>query len=254
MTPTHVDDWDQHWKQFGEAAEIGPSPRYRRRLIFEALVVDRDDLGVEMLEVGSGIGEFAQEFLERYPNAQFLGLELSHTGVRVASRRVPVARFVQQDLLAPAPEDQRMPFLATHAVCSEVLEHLEDPVPLLTNAAWWMAPDCRLVITVPGGPMNAFYKHIGHRRHYSPGELAEVVASAGFRVEAAYGAGFPFFNLFRLLITARGEKLVGDVSGKPSLLVRVGMAVFELLFHCNANVWGWQTVVIARPDGESGDK
>jgi hypothetical protein len=23
--------------------------------------------------------------------------------------------------------------------------------------------------------------------------------------------------------------------------------VFELLFHFNANVWGWQTVVIARP-------
>lgn len=252
MTPVQVDDWDQHWQQFGAAAEMGPSPRYRRRLIFEALGVDGADPGVAMLEIGSGTGEFAQEFLGRYPNACFLGLELSATGVRMASQRVPGARFVQQDLLDPAPESERMPFAATHAVCSEVLEHLEDPGRLLRHAAWWMAPECRLVITVPGGPMNAFYRHIGHRRHYSPKELAALVEGAGFHVEAAYGAGFPFFNLFRMLITARGEKLVGDVSGKPGLVVRVGMALFEVLFRCNVNLWGWQTVVIARP-GNSGN-
>lgn len=248
-----VDDWDHHWQRFGEASELGPTPRYRRGLIFDALAVSAADTSVAMLELGSGTGEFAEDFLARYPKARFLGLELSQTGVEVASRRVPAARFTQQNLLEPAPESERTPFAATHAVCSEVLEHLDDPTRLLRNAAWWMAPGCRLVITVPGGPMNVFYRHIGHRRHYSPRDMAGLVERAGFRVEAAYGAGFPFFNAFRMLLTARGDALLSDISGKPTLLVRTGTWIFDRLFPFNLKHRGWQTVVIARlggvPDG-----
>jgi 2-polyprenyl-3-methyl-5-hydroxy-6-metoxy-1,4-benzoquinol methylase len=36
-------------------------------------------------------------------------------------------------------------------VCSEVLEHVDRPRELLANAAAYLAPGCRLVVTVPGG-------------------------------------------------------------------------------------------------------
>ena len=75
--------------------------------------------------------------------------------------------------------------------------------------------------------MNALYRHIGHRRHYSPQELRQLLESAGFRVESVYGAGFPFFNLFRVFLTIRGEKLVKDISGLPSSLVRFGMSTLN---------------------------
>jgi hypothetical protein len=115
-----------------------------------------------------------------------------------------------------------------------------------------LAPGCKLVVTVPGGPMNAFYKHIGHRRHYSPKEIGEVLQQAGYRVEELYGAGFPFFNLFRRFIGWRGEKLIKAVSGEPSLTVRFGMMVFDLLFRLNLMRWGWQTLAVARYPGDEG--
>ena len=74
-----------------------------------------------------------------------------------------------RDLLRDPAPDAEWAGWATHAVCSEVLEHVDEPVVLLRNARSWLAPGCRLVVTVPGGPMSAFDRHIGHRRHFSPG-------------------------------------------------------------------------------------
>ena len=247
MRQAICDDWDRHWTDINQASEMGPTTRWRSRIVLELLGVSRDDEAVRMLEIGSGRGEFAEKFVGTYPSAAFLGVELSATGVELASRRVRGAQFVQRDLLAPAREDQAAGFHATHALCSEVLEHVDNPALLLRHAAEYMAPGCRVTVTLPGGPWNAFYRHLGHRRHYTPGELQKLLESCGFEVETCGGVGFPFFNLYRLLLTARGEKLIGDVSGPPGLIVRLGSAVFDRLFHLNfGRRWGWQTVAVAR--------
>jgi len=215
---------------------------------------DRRDGPVRMLEIGSGAGQFAAEFLADAPHAQFLGLELSRTGVDLASRRVPAARFLQRDLLAPIGAGSSLPdgldFRATHALCSDVLEHLDDPGLLLRHAAAYMAPGCSLVATVPGGWFSAFYSHIGHRRHYTPGQLGGLLESAGFAVQRAYAAGFPFFNLYRMLVTLRGPELIAQAARGPSLAMRVSGAIFDALFRLNLmHPWGWQTVAVARYRG-----
>jgi len=241
-----ADNWDQHWQQFGAVAELGPTPKYRRRLIWKLLGIDGQGESVRMLEIGSGTGEFAAQFCARYPQSKFLGLELSQIGVEIATRRVSLAEFRQRDLLAPVGTMDIVDFRATHALCSEVLEHLEEPLKLLRNATAYMQPGCKLIATVPGGPMNAFYRHIGHRRHYNPDELKQLLERAGFQVERGYAAGFPFFNLFRIFLTLRGEKLINSVTGPPSAPVRFAMVLFDFLFRFNLMRWGWQTVAIAR--------
>ena len=246
-----VDDWDRHWQDFSAAAELSPATRYRRRLALR-LLLDRDMHAppVRMLEIGSGAGQFAEEFLAQAPRAQFLGLELSRTGVRMASRRVPAARFIERDLLAPATPDNDLDFRATHALCSDVLEHLEDPGLLLRHAAAYMAPGCKLVVTVPGGWYSAFYSHIGHRRHYTQAQLSELIESSGFTVERGYAAGFPFFNLYRMLVTLRGRELIAAAARAPSRIMRISGAIFDALFRVNLmHPWGWQTVAVARYRG-----
>ena len=107
-------------------------------------------------------------------------------------------------------------FHATHAVCSEVLEHLDEPVKLLKNARRYMGPGCKLAVTVPGGKSNAFGLYIGHRKDYTWQDPKGVLTDAGFDVSLATGIGWPFFfNLYRML-TARDAKLKQDVIGKPS--------------------------------------
>jgi trans-aconitate methyltransferase len=239
-----ADNWDQHWREFTSSAELGPAHEYRRRLILRLLDFPDSDASASMLEIGSGTGEFAESFRKLYPRAGFVGLDLSHAGVEIAARRVPTARFIQRNLLLPS--DHLPHPVASYAVCSEVLEHVDDPVLLLRNATAYMAPGCKLVVTVPGGPQSAFDRHIGHRKHYTPSELKSVLEAAGFSVEAALGAGFPFFNFYRATIILRGSKLRDDISGSPSRVVRIGMAIFGVLLRLNLMKWGWQTVAVGR--------
>jgi SAM-dependent methyltransferase len=257
MSSEH-DNWDRHWQDYAESAETNPAQKWRRQIILSLLRLDRFADGVRLLDIGSGQGDFAAYVHARFANAEILGLELSESGVRMAARKVPSARFVQCDLLAgrvPSDGDRNW---ATHAVCSEVLEHVDEPRRLLENARAYMAPGCALIVTVPGGPMSAFDKHIGHRKHYRPEELRQLLRDAGYEVQVAAGAGFPFFNLYRCVVILRGEKLVQDVSaaqGRPaSLAARAAMATFNPLFRLNFNSGraGWQILASARvPDASS---
>jgi trans-aconitate methyltransferase len=248
---TSADDWDQHWLDFSAVSESAPATKYRSHLAFQLLDVDASDPTVRMLEIGSGTGKFAEDFCARYPQSKFLGIELSRMGVEMSVRRVPSAQFIKRDLRLPSEPGQVFDFQATHALCSEVLEHVDEPDVLLRNAMAYMGPNCRLVVTVPGGRRNKFDEYIGHRRHYAPEELKKLLEKAGFQVERVYGAGFPFFNLYRLLTTLRGERLIQEVSGSPSSIVRIGTLVFDVLFRFNLlHKWGWQTLAVAhRPGG-----
>ena len=166
---------------------------------------------------------------------------------------MPGAQVRVCDLLtAPQPAAGEVGW-ATHAVCSEVLEHVDEPVRLLRNARAWLAPGCRLVVTVPGGPMSAFDRHIGHRRHFSPGELGRVLVEAGFETQLLAGAGFPFFNLYRGLVIARGERLVDDAAVESrdtpqARVIAAAMLAFKPLLAVSLprSPLGWQTVAVAR--------
>jgi SAM-dependent methyltransferase len=239
------DNWDRHWDDYASSAERNPAQRYRRKLILRSLGLDRAASPLRVLDIGSGQGDFAAEALAACPDAQVLGLELSASGVEIAARKVPAAEFLQCDLTQGSHPPPGRRAWATHAVCSEVLEHLDDPQCLLANAQAWMAPACKLIVTVPGGPMSAFDRHIGHRQHYRPEELRRLLERAGFRVDLASGAGYPFFDLYRRVVIARGSSLIADVSRKTSPAARAAMGVFDALFRLNVRSRGWQTFAIA---------
>jgi trans-aconitate methyltransferase len=247
-----ADNWDQHWLDFSVTSESAPATKYRQRLAFRLLDINANDPTVRMLEIGSATGKFAEDFCSRYRQSKFLGIDLSRMGVEMSARRVPSAQFIRRNLLLPSEPGQVFDFQATHALCSEVLEHVDEPYVLLRNAMAYMGPNCKLVVTVPGGHRNKFDEYIGHRRHYTTDELKKLLENVGFEVERVYAAGFPFFNLYRALTTLRGEKLIREVSGPPSSLVRIGTLVFDVLFRINLlHKWGWQTTAVARYPGRS---
>lgn len=244
----HADDWDSHWAAYADSAQNNPAQRYRRKLVLDSLSISS---GARVLDIGSGSGDLIAELNRVHPQAQYLGVELSQTGVEVAARKVPSAAFVRQDLLSPStvPDDYRS--WATHVVCSEVLEHVDEPARLLRNALAFVAPGARVVITVPGGPMSAFDRAIGHRRHYKRRDLERLLAEVGLTVLRVSGAGFPFFNLYRFVVVARGRRLVGDVAQGPdgvpaSGLARLVMSAFGILFKLNADRsrFGYQMVAV----------
>ena len=184
----------------------------------------------------------------RWPLTEAIGIELSDAGCKIARRKVPDATFLQRDLVEEAKVPAHFRNWATHAVCSEVLEHVDRPDQLIRHATAYLAPGCRLVVTVPGGPMSAFDRHIGHRRHYTKQALRALLDEAGLEVEWIAAAGFPFHNLYRLAVMVRGRRLIGDASGRSSRLMGWISRLFHLAFCMNLRTspWGWQLVAIAQ--------
>jgi 2-polyprenyl-3-methyl-5-hydroxy-6-metoxy-1,4-benzoquinol methylase len=250
---TGQDDWDDHWARYGEAAEGNPANDYRRTLILRLLGNPRS--GATLLDIGSGQGQFAIAYQKLHPEVAVWGVEYSSLGVqrsRQAARDAGVpARFVERNLLTPVEPDPDQP-AASHAVCSEVLEHVDDPVTLMRNAMRMLAPGARVVVTVPGGPRSAFDRHIGHFRHFTAAYLHEVLTGAGLDVERVYRCGFPFFNLYKLAVIARGEKLVAAIDSRPagarpSRLQAVAARSFRMGFKLNLDdsPFGWQMAAVA---------
>ena len=224
------DDWDTHWKNFAEAASRSPAQSFRRRVALGLLGKDGEPR--RYLDVGSGQGDLAAEVSQRWPGADVAGIELSATGVDLASAKVPKGRFEQVDVLEARAPSGGLAGWATHATCCEVLEHVDEPEAFLRSATRWLAPGATLVVTVPGGERSAFDIHIGHRRHYTPAELAALLESAGFTVDECGGAGFPFFNLYRRVVIAGGDRLVDDFGkGGGSAVARVALAAFAILLR-----------------------
>jgi hypothetical protein len=106
------------------------------------------------------------------------------------------------------------------------------------------------VVTVPSGPMSEFDRHIGHRKHFQPEELSRLLCDAGFAVRKVARAGFPFYNLYRLGVVARGSKAIADASqpgSAPSRATQLAFAAFRLLLRTDirSSRWGWQLTAIA---------
>jgi trans-aconitate methyltransferase len=240
------DDWETHWAEYAGSAAENPAQEFRRRLILRLLAGVSSSSRI--VDIGSGTGDLAVSLRDAYPGTALLGLELSRTGVELAQRRVPDAAFLQVDLATGSPPPPEYASWATHAVCSEVLEHVDDPGGLLANARAYLASGCLLVVTVPGGPMTAYDRHIGHRRHFDANELQQLLTRAGFEVLQASGAGFPVFNVYRRLMRALGSRLASIAgSPKPSRVSRLAMRVFGFgMRSTRLSPWGWQIVAVAR--------
>jgi 2-polyprenyl-3-methyl-5-hydroxy-6-metoxy-1,4-benzoquinol methylase len=251
------DEWDRHWAVYGEPAEGNPANTYRHRLVLE--LIGRPGPGDTILDIGSGQGELALLLKKEFPEAAIVGIEYSAEGVQRAKAAADAAglavEFSQRDLLETAPVDASMRGRAAFAVCSEVLEHVDDPGLLLHNAAEYLAPGCRIVVTVPGGPRSAFDRHIGHRQHFRPATLRSLLQGAGFDVEYVARAGFPFFNLYRLAVIARGRRLIADLEsgGKNGSGGAQGavLTFFDRAFRLNmqSSPFGWQMVAVGRLAG-----
>ena len=242
------DDWDAHWDAYARAAEQNPAQRYRRKVVMALLA--SHGTPQRLIDIGSGQGDLLRAAARRWPTASLLGLEMSERGNEIAREKVPAAVFLRVDLTGDAPDPGRFAAWATHAVCSEVLEHVDDPSAVLRAARAYLAPGAWIVVTVPGGPMSAFDRTIGHRRHFSRSDLAAVFAAAGVETHQVSGAGFPFFNLYRKLVIARGAALGDEIaarSGAPTFAARAAMIGFRplLALTLSSSPWGTQIVGVA---------
>ena len=242
-------DWNKHWSVYDANAQANPAHLFRLQLISEMI---KSLPGSRLVDIGCGQGDLLRHINSRHPSFSLFGFELSASGVASTKRKVPSADVRELDLFSESASSELSAIRAEIATCSEVLEHVPDPVEFLRRSRAALAPGGHMVATVPGGPRTGFDIQIGHFRHFTSLTARRTFESAGFEVVAVRCAGFPFFNLYKLAVLARGAKVADDFEGKTSFAFRAAMKIFGLLFKFNMNKskFGWQITVIARnPDG-----
>jgi len=146
------------------------------------------------LEIGSGISPMS-------PDAdRTVFLDYSRAALRILRRNQGRGMYVAADCM-------NLPF-RTHAfsqaICSEVLEHLEDDQSALKELAGVLKPAGRLVITFPH---RKFYfamddRLVGHRRRYEWSEMKSGLAAAGFRPVRTEKVLGPLEKLTMILIVS----------------------------------------------------
>jgi len=246
-------EWNALWRSYAGSAECNPAQAFRREQIRHLLGSLEDGSPQRLLDIGCGQGDFCREVAGAFPAWDVRGLDISDSGLAMARDKSPRGTFCQADLMdaGALPAWQGW---ASRAVCSEMLEHVQDPATVLANIRTLMAPGGLLVITVPAGPRTQFDLHIGHLRHFTTEGLASLLASQGLQPVRIQRCGFPFFNLYRLVVLLSGRRVITEATHAQQNLswpARTAMAAFRFLFRFNARTWGpgWQLVALARCPG-----
>src|SRR5260370_34981634 len=146
-------------------------------------------VGCSLLEVGSGLGHFSQQFADRLEylavsdNDQYC---LSQLKARYDGRDdVDVL-----ELALPGRVNVRR--AVDTVVMMNVLEHIADDVGALRDLASCVEPGGRVVVWVPGymALYGQFDREVGHCRRYTPTTLSRAIDSAGLRIEVCKPVNF----------------------------------------------------------------
>ena len=152
-------------------------PRYRRYQ-YDLIA---PHCGRTILEVGAGLGEFAEQFGDV---DRLVLTDVDPGAVDLMARRFAGRPEVQTRTLAlgVAPElDEPV----ASVVAINVLEHIEDDAGALRSLATAVQPGGSIVLWVPGYQQlyGEFDRKVGHVRRYTPSTLASAVRRAGLDVE-----------------------------------------------------------------------
>jgi SAM-dependent methyltransferase len=146
-------------------------------------------VGRSMLEVGSGLGDFSEQFHDRLDYLVVSDNDaycLSELSARYADRS-------DVDVLELAlPGEIKIRQKVDTVVMMNVLEHIADDVSALRDLAACVEVGGHLIIWVPGYQRlyGDFDRLVGHCRRYSPATLRAAVAAAGLKVQVCKPVNF----------------------------------------------------------------
>lgn len=154
--------------------------------------------GSDVIDLGCGAGEFSAALLDA--GARVVGVDVAAEALRRAGERAAGAEFRLWAAGSPLPAGDAS---ADVVWAGEVIEHVADVAPWLSEVRRVLRPGGRLLVTTPHhGPgtllrlavsRRAFAEHFeprsDHVRFYSPATLRALLGDLGFSVEETRLAG-----------------------------------------------------------------
>ncbi|MFI5461446.1 MAG: glycosyltransferase [Isosphaerales bacterium] len=196
-----------------------------------------------VLDIGCGEGRLGEALKRRQP-AQVVGIELNETAAATARGLLDQVRTGDVEKLDP-------PFPAGSfdaVVCGDILEHLREPGRLLRQARGWLAPEGRLIASIPNIRHHSVVRSVlqgnwtyesaglldqDHVRFFTRREIEKLFFRAGFAVELMSSVIGP------------GDRDTGRNGSGPVQLGRLSIA--GLSDRDAAEFYTYQYLIRARP-------
>ncbi len=142
-------------------------------------------VGQRVLEVGCGIGNMTEYFVDR---DLLVGVDLLPASVELTRQRHTARDNVLAHLGDITDTDLVSALKHYHfdtVLCLNVLEHIENDLLALRHMHEVLVPDGKLLLFVPAGAymFGTLDTALGHYRRYNRSQLAEQVMAAGFSIQ-----------------------------------------------------------------------
>jgi SAM-dependent methyltransferase len=150
----------------------------------------RPHLGRSVLEVGSGMGFFAEKLVEADCERLVLSDTEDYCLTRLRAKYAGNARIEVANVGLPG--QVRIGAPVETVVAMNVLEHIDDDVQALRDLAAAVVPGGRIVLWTPAYMQlyGDFDRKVGHVRRYTPRTMRQSVEAAGLRVRVLRPANF----------------------------------------------------------------
>ena len=245
-------EWDRIWMQFHKGLARNPGRLYRYQIIKQVIRTAITRGNQSIVDIGCGTGELLSHLALEFSPQNLLGLDISKVGILKARENNPNLNFALIEVNDDGFISRAMKSAADIIVCSEVLEHLEEPKEILRFISNNLLSSGVLIVTVPAGPMSFLERHIGHHRHYTRDSLTYLLEAAGFSNIEVQRSGFPGINLIRLASMLRGKRILNDVaeSQRLPILLGSGLRIAELIlrYSLKDSIFGWQLVAVCNKE------
>jgi SAM-dependent methyltransferase len=146
--------------------------------IVKQLVGDSNSL---MLEIGCGWGRNLSQF------PQAIGIDISLPFLKTAHN------YVDNDVVLA--DAYHLPFrdnVFNSVIMTEVIEHLDDARPVITEVARVIQPNGKFVLTTPNKNISRFANVTGHVHEFDFNELCNLLKTEGFNILERKGGTIPY--------------------------------------------------------------
>jgi 2-polyprenyl-3-methyl-5-hydroxy-6-metoxy-1,4-benzoquinol methylase len=197
-----------------------------------------------VVDIGCGDGALLFAIEDLLPEAKMAGTDLSAAQIEQNRAVAPHIEWAVGDV---EEEGSRMPGRWEAIVCSEVIEHLADPLNFLRQVRRLAAEDAVLILSTQSGRVNETERRVGHLRHFSAAEMRSILEEAQWTPVRVWNAGFPFQDLSKYLANvAPNMTMKHFAEQRYGPLQRFVSFALRALFHLNSNRRGAQLFAIAR--------
>lgn len=192
-------------------------------------------------DVGCGQGLNTAFFVDDFPDAKVLGIDLSSTGIAYANQaygHIERLEFKCENIVDFDISSKHFDLVTAF----ELLEHIEDWTSVAE--AMTKAANKYIMVSAPVGRMRDYEIKHGHYRNFKKGELENYFINMGFEMVEVYYAGFPFWSpITRDLLNL----IPGDSTKAQENMSFIGKTVSLVLYYlyryCSTRKWGGEQFV-----------